>query len=88
MAVEFTQRGYIYIWNYDIIHIEQEEVEKKKSKNKKLRKFHYPLIPLNIYFSLPLPLFSHRPKDLKNELCTINLKYFFKEQYSQNLKNN
>ena len=89
-AVEFTQRGYIYIyiWNYDIIHIEQEEVEKKKSKNKKLRKFHYPLIPLNIYFSLPLPLFSHWPTDLKNELCTINLKYFFKEQYSQNLKNN
>ena len=61
---------------------------KKKSKNKKLRKFHYPLISLNIYFSLPLPLFSHWPKDLKNELCTINLKYFFKEQYSQNLKNN
>ena len=30
---------YIYIWNYDIIHIEQEEVEKKNLKTRSWENF-------------------------------------------------
>ena len=61
---------------------------KKKKKNSiKAIKISLSInLSLNIYFSLPLPIYSHRPKDLKNELSTIKLKYFFKEQYFQILK--